>query len=243
MFVVAVLLMALPRASAQSTPATDYQFSPQLEIHAVETEIAAVPAPSQIAFHVPTQPGLLSDQGAGQVAIATPYHPITGKERFNWFVRSSVGPQSIGLGIFKAGIQTAGNHPPEYGPHWEGFGKRVGIHVAGVVSSNAMEASIGSLWGEDPRYFQVGDRPVSERVKNVVVMTFAARYPEGNLGPAYARYIAKAGSNFLSNTWRAPSESSTNDALSRMAFSYVSKLAANAFKEFWPYILRRIHRN
>jgi hypothetical protein len=74
-------------------------------------------------------------------------------------------------------------------------------------------------------------------------MTFAARYPEGNLGPAYARYIAKAGSNFLSNTWRAPSESSTNDALSRMAFSYVSKLAANAFKEFWPDILRRIHRN
>ena len=47
-------------------------------------------------------------------------------------------------------------------------------------------------------------QPFKGRVKNVVVMTFAARRRyDGSLAPAYARYLGNAGNNFLSNTWRA----------------------------------------
>ena len=36
--------------------------------------------------------------------------------------------------------------------------------------------------------------------------TFTAPRPDGHYAPAYARFIAIPGSNFLSNTWRADSE-------------------------------------
>ncbi len=168
--------------------------------------------------------------------LSTPYMPITGKERLHWFVKSSAGPQSLVAGVFSAAIGTGLNRPHEYGPHWAGFGDRYGIRLTGVVTGNAMEASLGALWGEDPRYAPAVGQPFRARIKHVVVMTFAARRRDGDLHPAYARYIATAGNNFLSNTWREPSESTTGAAFERTALGFAGRAGSNAFQEFWPSI-------
>jgi hypothetical protein len=124
------------------------------------------------------------------------YEPITGKQRLKWFVTSTVGPESLMAGLFSAGFSTSSNSPSEYGPHWEGFGKRYGMRLTGVSTGHAIEATVGSLWGEDPRYFRAEGQPLKGRVKNIVVMTFLARRRDGNLAPAYARFIGSAGNNF-----------------------------------------------
>jgi hypothetical protein len=54
------------------------------------------------------------------------------------------------------------------------------------------------------------------------------------LGPAYARYLGNAGNNFLSNSWRADSESGTGDAYIRILLGFAGKMGSNAFAEFWP---------
>jgi len=69
-------------------------------------------------------------------------------------IKSTVGPVSLAAGLFSAGFGTAMNRPREYDPHWEGFGKRYGMRLTGIATGNAMEATIGPLWGEDPRYFR-----------------------------------------------------------------------------------------
>ncbi len=70
-----------------------------------------------------------------------------------------------------------------------------------------------------------------------------ARSDDGSYGPAYARYMAICGNNFLSNTWRVPSEANTHDALLRTAEGFAGRMAQNAFEEFWPDIKERIfHR-
>ena len=56
-----------------------------------------------------------------------------------------------------------------------------------MATSNVMEASIGALWGEDPRYFRVPEESLGGRAKNVIKMTFLARRRDGNFAPAYAR--------------------------------------------------------
>jgi hypothetical protein len=43
-------------------------------------------------------------------------------------------------------------------------------------------------------------------------MTFVARNRQGQFGPAYARYIAIPGNNFISNAWRADSEATVGNA-------------------------------
>src|SRR5882672_7947464 len=58
---------------------------------------------------------------------STSYRPITGPQRLNWAVKSTIGPVSLAAGLFSAGFGTAMGRPREYGPHWEGFGKRYGM--------------------------------------------------------------------------------------------------------------------
>jgi len=172
--------------------------------------------------------------------------PISIQQRFHWVLKSAVGPESLTAGLFLAGIATGRDTPEEYGPHWDGFGKRYGMRLTGIATSNVLEAGFGSLWNEDPRYFRATDQPVKGRIQNILVMTFAARRADGSLAPAYARYIGKTGSNFHSNTWRAGSVSSVNDACVRTILGFLGRMGSNAFAEFWPdarkHIFHRKHR-
>jgi len=149
-------------------------------------------------------------------------------------VKSTVGPVSLTSGVFTSGFSTANGTPHEYGTHWDGFGRRYGMRLTGISTGNVIEAGLGSLWGEDPRYFRAAGQPFKNRVKNIVVMTFAARRTDGDLAPAYARYIGKTGSNFLSNTWRPDSVADWNDACIRTVLGFVGRMSSNAFAEFWP---------
>ena len=111
--------------------------------------------------------------------------------------------------------------------------------MTGSVTGNAIEAGVGLILREDPRYFRVPDRPFKARVGNVVRLTFAAS-GGGSLGPAYARHMAIFGNNFLSNSWRVHSEANSRDALLRTSEGFDGLLAGNAFEEFWPDVKRRV---
>jgi hypothetical protein len=170
------------------------------------------------------------------------YVAITPRQRFQWFVDRTVGPPTLTAGLFVAGFGTAQDRPKEYGPHWAGFGKRYGIRLTGISTGNAMEASLGAIWGEDPRYkaFRQFGQPFKDRVRRVAVMTFVARDRSGNFMPAYARYIAMPANNFLSNAWRADSEANTRSAIFRTFWGFLGLMGRNAFDEFWPDVQRRV---
>ena len=162
------------------------------------------------------------------------YEAITAKGRVAWLVSSTVGPANLIAGAFTEGLATRSNSPEEYGTHWDGFGKRYGLRLTGRATSSLMEASLGSLWGEDPRYFRTSGQPFSNRINNVFRMTYLAHDRAGNEMPAYARYIAVPGGAFVSNAWRPDSQTQLADALGRISFSLMSHVIGNAFSEFGP---------
>jgi hypothetical protein len=164
----------------------------------------------------------------------TPYQPITGRQRVKWVLVSPFEPENLLRGLFSAGLGTASNTPREYGPHWDGFAKRYGMRFTGVITSKTMEAGLGAIWGEDPRYVPARDKPFRERIGHIFVMTVMATRRDGQLRPAYARFIAYPSSNFLSNTWRVDSVSDTSHALARTGYGFLGKIATNTLKEFWP---------
>jgi hypothetical protein len=162
------------------------------------------------------------------------YVPISMRQRAQWVVSSSFSPQGLFAGVITSGVGTARNKPPEDGPGWSGFAQRYGTRLSGIIPSNAIEAGLGAVWGEDPRYFAAHDKPFGARVKNVMVQTFVARQRNGRYRPAYARYAAISGNNFLSNAWRPDSEANTSSALIRTGEGIAGRMASNAFEEFWP---------
>ncbi|ABF41519.1 hypothetical protein Acid345_2518 [Candidatus Koribacter versatilis Ellin345] len=173
----------------------------------------------------------------------TEYQPITGKQRLQWFADATVGPESLLLaGPWTAGWNTIFNSPKEYGPHIEGFGKRYGMRLTGVSTGNAMTATFGSFWGEDPRYFKSPHPGFKKRAGWVIVSPFIAPHRDGTWHPAYAYYMGTVGNNFLSNTWRAESESHASDAAIRCMTGVLGSMASNAFAEFWPDVSHAIFK-
>jgi hypothetical protein len=192
--------------------------------------------------------GLFPTPVFGQSASTSPtnsnsaYQPITGKERARWAVLYTIGPKSLAAGVISAGWGTAFNSPEEYGTSWEGFAKRYGMRLTGVATGNAIEASAGAIWKEDPRYFRAPDRSFMQRVAHAGDLTFRTRRADGKLHPAYARYAGNVGNNFLSNTWRVESESTVGAALSRIAVGFAGKFGANLFDEFWPTVRNKLKK-
>lgn len=163
-------------------------------------------------------------------------------ERLRWATYSTIGAPNLTGGLFKAGLQTWANDPEEWGPGWEGFGKRYALRLPGIAVSNVMEAEIGTIWGEDPRYHRSDSTSMGGRVWHAVKYAFVAQDRNGALMPAYARYIAVPASNVISNQWRPESQVDTAHTSMRISLGFVSHIASNAFEEFWPDVKRIVFR-
>jgi len=172
------------------------------------------------------------------------YEPITGKERLEWIAYKTLGPADLMAGVIWSGYGTAVNKPHEDGTHWGGFAERYGVRLTGIATSNVMEAGLGAIWGEDPRYKSARGKKFSARAASVLEQTFVTRRRDGHFAPAYARYMAVTGSNFLSNTWRPNSEADSYHAGLRTLEGFGGVLGGNTWDEFWPSIRDRMfHKN
>ena len=152
--------------------------------------------------------------------------------------------RDLGGSIPAAAWLTFRDQPREAGTHWRGFAERYTVSVSTSALSNAMEAGLGAIWGEDPRYFRDGaSASLKSRLGHVVMGTVTAPNRSGELRPAYARFIALSGSSFISNGWREPSDTDAANSLGRIGFGLLGRMGSNAVDEFWPDVSRRLfHR-
>lgn len=175
-------------------------------------------------------------------AVVKPFEPITPEQRLKWFANAAVGPSNTLGSLIAASVDTWRNSPSEYGPHWAGYGKRFGLRSSGRAMESGLEAGLGAIWGEDPRYFRVPEKPFMGRVSNVIRMTVITHDSSGHGMPAYARFVAAPAVGFLSNAWVPDSQHSTGDAFNRIGGIFANQLVGNAFSEFWPDVRRRVFR-
>lgn len=197
-----------------------------------------------LCFLVPCSPVIASPQSDSEPVAYIPVQqrPLDRDARLRWFALSTVGPKSLGAGVISSAWGTNFNNPEEYGPHWDGFAKRYGMRLTGVAANNAIEVGLGSLRDEDPRYPASGRGKVWSRVGNAAKYTFVAKRSDGTTTLAYSRYAGITGGNFLSNAWRAESESNTGAAMQRTGLGFVGRFVSNLFDEFWPDVSNRLGR-
>jgi hypothetical protein len=167
---------------------------------------------------------------------------FTFQQRMEWASRNAVSLRRVAGYAVSSAIATATNSPREYGPHWDGYGKRVGLRMSTGATGLFMEAAIGSLWGEDPRYQRAAGQPLKARLWNVAKMTVMARNVNGELRPAYARYISISANSYASNLWRADSQATPSRAAGRIPVSLLDRMIANTFSEFAPDLMRPFHK-
>jgi hypothetical protein len=178
------------------------------------------------------------------VVETSPYAAITAWQRLGWFDQKTFGISNFAGSVPGAAFMTLLDHPREAGPHWEGFAERYGVAISTNFVNNAMEAGVGAIWGEDPRYVRAGAGvPFKSRLGHAVKWTVLAPNRNGELRPAYARYIAFTSSSFISNAWREPSDTTAEHSMIRIPLAFLGRMGSDVFDEFWPDVERKFfHR-
>jgi len=166
--------------------------------------------------------------------------PLTGERRSIWAVQSTFGVTALASTAIGGGWDTLLDRPREYSTHWDGFGKRMGLRASTTAVRSTVEAGLGAIWHEDPRYHRAAGQSFRSRVANIVKMSVMARDSDGRPMPAYSRFVAIPASSFLSNTWRPPSDATAGNAVIRIGTGFAGRLLGNAWGEFWPDVRVRI---
>jgi len=172
-----------------------------------------------------------------------PPEPINGIERINWIVEGMLGPRSLAVGVIASTWQTSWRSPDEWSRSAFGFRERYLEREADVAISNTIEAGLGALWGEDPRYIRAPRGSARSRLAYAVKTVVLAPRRDGQLKPAWGRYAGNVFNNVIENAWLPPSMTTPGQTALRSANGMLGRLAGNLWDEFWPDIRTRLgHR-
>jgi hypothetical protein len=163
---------------------------------------------------------------------------ITPSGRVGWVTTTIVASQSLMAGAFVAGTEMTMALPPEWERTASGFGRRYVARDGAIAISNGVEASLGALWDEDPRYAQCHCDGIRQRAAHAARLSVLAARSDGQVAPAWGRYAGTITSNFAQNTWLPPSGRTWQQMVLRQAGAVGGRFVGNLWAEFWPDVRR-----
>jgi hypothetical protein len=204
---------------------------------------------SRVLALVATLVVLVPDSGVCQQQASDPpltagrYVPITDAQRVDWIVDGTIGRRSLFVvGSLATVWQTGFNTPEEWGRGFSGIAKRYAQREADVAISNSIEAGLGALRGEDPRYIPSGRKGIWPRARYAIKTVFLAQGRDGRLKPAWGRYAGNTLNNLIENAWLPPSVTTPGQTALRSGMGMLGRLGGNAWEEFWPDVVRRFRK-
>jgi hypothetical protein len=219
---------------------------PEMRLAAFLFVVSLMTWPTKAHGQVPAETFSAADVGAPADTIAPvsadAYVPITPAARVDWIVTGTIGRRSLGVGVLAATWQTGWNSPDEWQRTWTGLGKRYLEREADVAISSALEAGLGAIWGEEPRYIPSGRRGIWPRARYAMRTVVVAQRRDGHLAPAWGRYAGNVVNGVIENAWLPPSATTFRSTAIRSGQGFLGRLAGNLWEEFWPDARRRWFR-
>jgi len=170
------------------------------------------------------------------------FTPMTRYERLGNYVSGLASYESILTAAAVGGISQATNTPKEWGGGAEAYGERVGNVFAQHVIRDTLEYGASAVLHEDNRYFVSGETGFLRRTKYAVMSTFLARHDNGNRFISFSRIGGSAGAAFISREWQPRSTTSAGDGAVAFGLNMGAQVGFNVFREFWPDMKRRFHK-
>jgi hypothetical protein len=209
---VASLILALPSAAQTDTKKPD------------------APAPTK----TDTQKADSTDANelaARNAKLMDAYRRPTGNERLRSYLNSMFGPLAIARSIGTAGLSTWTNTPEEWGPTWEGFGRRFASNMGRNMMKNSMVYGLDEVMKVDSKFYRSKKRDVGSRVGNALISTVTARRPDGSRTVGVPRLFGTYASSVIaSETWYP--NRTWKDGLRVGTFSLGFNAGFNLVKEF-----------
>jgi hypothetical protein len=169
--------------------------------------------------------------------------PLTNRQKFKLFARSSYDPVTLIAPVFKVPILQAMEGDSGFGTGFHGFAYRYGVSLADGTSSRLFRQFLfPALLHEDPRFFRRGQGSVGSRLRYSFSRLFVTKRDSGQSTFNWSRLLGSAVSAGLSNTYYPESQRGRTTTVFSFGVSYLSEAGANIAKEFAPDISRRLKR-
>lgn len=203
-----------------------------------KTEPATAPpsatVQSDATTQTPSASAATSDNRTDAAASAStpaPYVRPTADKRFKKYVNSMFGPWSLGRAVAAAGLSTWENKPEEWGPHWDGFGKRFASNMGRSVIKNTMMYGMDETFKLDSYYYRSEKRDWKSKVKNAMISPVIARRPDGTKVFGFPRVVSTYASSVIAaETWYPGTD--WKDGLRNGSMTLLFNGGYNLLKEF-----------
>lgn len=224
-----------PDATQPPGPSQPQQ-DPKTDAHA--SAGAASPAPTSKDRLFWTLPNFLTIENAGNIP------PLTAGQKFKVVAQSAFDPVQYPYYAFLAGIGQAERSEESYGQGAAGYGKRFGSAFAdGTVETLMTGAVFPSVLREDPRYFQLGKGSFLRRTSYAVSRVLVTRTDSGHNQVNSSEVLGAAVAAGISNAYHPAGDRTVRNTMSVWGTMLVWDAVAFVFKEFWPDIRRKAHKN
>jgi hypothetical protein len=169
---------------------------------------------------------------------------LTTGQKFKVVGRSSFDPVQFVWYGFLSGISQAEDSEPGFGQGGVGYGKRYGAAFAdGTIENFMTSAVLSSLFRQDPRFFQSGERGFVHRSEYAVSRIFITRTDSGHQQFNFAEVLGSAMAASISTYSYHPRADRT---IANTASVWGSEIGYDTItivvKEFWPDIRRKLHK-
>ncbi|HZS48281.1 MAG TPA: hypothetical protein VFC63_24645 [Blastocatellia bacterium] len=170
------------------------------------------------------------------------YKPITKKQRWQLYLAQDFTTPGAYLGvILSAGLDQAGNDPPQWGQGASGYAKRFASRFATNVVQGSIQSAGSYLLKEDPRYISSSRKGFLPRAGHALIFGVLTYNNEGHVTPAIANIGSYYAASMISTAW-IPGHSTIKYGLEDGSEQLALGAAFNLVQEFWPDMMRLLKR-
>jgi hypothetical protein len=171
-----------------------------------------------------------------------PYVPLSRRQKFNIFVRSTYSPYTFFSSAFGATLAQAEGQQYGYGGGMQGWGKRFGASLADTEARRFIQTlALSTVVHQDPRYFPSKKKKIIPRAWYAATRVFVIKADTGNQTFNSSEFLGALGGSALQNAYYPERDRTFGKTMTRFAGAFGSDASTNLLMEFWPDI-RRIFR-
>ena len=156
----------------------------------------------------------------------------TRRERFDRYVKDTVGPMRLGRSVASAGIDQWRDTPEEWGQGMKGYGKRLGSSLGRNAIQQSVTYGLDSTLGLDSGFQRSNREGVFPRVKHAFLETITSRTKSGGRVLSAPRLAGVySGAIVATETWY-PERYSYKDGLRMGTGTLITSFGINLVREF-----------
>ena len=192
------------------------------------TVVAAAGVYSQEVTKDDSKPAVVDQQTTTTQDYVFPTH----RERFNRYLKSTVGPFRLAWSAGAAGIDQWRDHPEEWGQGMKGFGRRYASNLGQNAIQQTVTYGLDEAFGFDTGFKKSTREGFGNRLKDALIQNVTSRTKSGKRVVSVPRFAGAYSAAIISRETWYPERYSYKDGLRAGTGNLLTGFGINLLREF-----------